>query len=168
MVRGFFIEVTMDRRIADAATMFEAINEEYFQSSIPLPRIRLSSRMTNNAGMVSFKPWEMALSIPYHDYHGWDEELWDTVGHEMVHLYLWTMHRPTWHTKEFKEICARIGSTVWAKPLPRLSRLYEYICPACTSRYFYQRRSGYATACGQCCRVHNNGRILLANPYFSS
>ena len=148
----------MDQRIEDAMTMFETINEEYFFNHIPLPTMRLSSRMTRCAGKVLFKPWEMVLSIPYHDHYGWDEELWDTVGHEMVHLYLWKLNRPTGHTKEFKAICARIGAMMWAKPLPRASVCYVYACQECTNRYYKCRRYRRPTACGRCCRLHNEGR----------
>jgi predicted SprT family Zn-dependent metalloprotease len=150
----------MDRRIEDAMTMFESINEEHFYNLIPMPTFRLSNRMTSCAGQVSFKPLEMALSIPYHDHYGWDEELWNTVGHEMVHLYLWTMKRPSGHTHEFKSICARIGSTRWAKPLPRISMFYVYACPECGSRYNKLRRYRRPMVCGRCYRLHNDGRYL--------
>ena len=148
----------MDRRMADAVAIFQMFNEAYFSCHIPMPHIRLSTRMTRCAGKVFLYPWEMILSIPYHDRYGWDDELWDTVGHETIHLWLWKIQHPSGHTAEFKRICAHIGVTVWAKAMPRERTRYVYVCPACRCRVPRCRRFQKPRACGYCCRKHNGGQ----------
>ena len=148
----------MDKRVADATAIFEMFNEAYFSCHIPMPHIRLSTRMTRCAGKVFLHSWEMLLSIPYHDRYGWDNELWDTVGHETVHLWLWKIgHNPN-HTPEFKRIAAHVGVDVSAKPMPQAPARYLYGCPKCNKRTLKRRRYTRDTACGRCCRQYNGGK----------
>ena len=112
--------------------------------------------MTQTAGRVVYAPWEMSISIPYHNRFGWDTELQDTVKHEMVHLYLKTINRPPWHTVEFKVICRVIGATFHAKPMPAPDR-YEWQCPCCKVVISTRRRIS-RSACLVCCEKYNNGK----------
>lgn len=131
-------------------SIFHELNRKYFRSAIPMPAFRLSTRMRVSAGCVEYRRGGhlLTLSIPYHDYFGWDGELRSTLKHEMVHLYLGRYRGIQGHGREFLDLCRSIGTERYCRvlPLPRLQ--YVYYCSHCRSRYVYRKR--VRLYCGRC------------------
>jgi hypothetical protein len=150
-------DTRQDELLRLVASTFDTINRQYFSGVIPTPTCRLSTRMTRCAGKVFYRSWTMGISVPYHERHGWDGELVDTIKHECIHLYLKHVNRPTGHTPEFKAICSRIGARRYAYAMPRRPYRYEWQCPHCKCTR-YTRRWQSNVACGGCCQIFNHGR----------
>lgn len=106
---------------------FEGLNRRWFGGLLPTPRIRFSSRMLR-AGAVFLDRPEVVLSVPYHDRHGWGEELDGTLKHEMVHMWLDFRGRPSGHTEEFYGLCSKIGAPHYCRHFGRPYK-YVYRCP---------------------------------------
>jgi predicted SprT family Zn-dependent metalloprotease len=138
--------------------IFDATNTDYFSGVIPTPCIRISSRLVANAGYVTYTPWAMTISAPYHDVYGWDYELMDTVQHECIHLYLAHCGKPSGHTREFKRIAAQLGVSLTARPRPLATYRYRWACPRCGREHLSSRRLANRVACRRCCDVYNDGR----------
>jgi predicted SprT family Zn-dependent metalloprotease len=141
------------------ARIFKQVNREHFRSVIRTPTFVINTRKSRTAGTADLTDWTLEISAPYHDHHGWNAELVDTVKHEVIHFYLFERQRPTGHTTEFKAIAARIGCSVWAKAMPRTRPQWVYTlqCPHC--RVLTRSRRWCRTwACGNCCAKYNNGR----------
>jgi predicted SprT family Zn-dependent metalloprotease len=149
-----------DARLERIADIFNEVNRDYFEGAIPTPKFVINNRLTRIFGRASSRRWSMEISPSYHDYHGWDYELVGSVKHETVHLYLYHMGRPWGHTKEFREICARIGGSQYAKPTPRRRPRYRYLmqCPQCEDRH-YRGTLGTNLACADCCNYYNAGNF---------
>jgi predicted SprT family Zn-dependent metalloprotease len=148
-----------ENRLQRIARAFDMVNRTYFEGVIPTPTYRISTRMTNAAGMVYTDQWLMVISAPYFNHYGWESELRDTIAHECIHLFLAHVGRPSGHTKEFTAHCARIGATRHCKPMPRRRPHYRYLvqCPRCLTRG-YRGSWSRGLACGACCEKYNEGR----------
>jgi predicted SprT family Zn-dependent metalloprotease len=137
-------------RLEHIKIVFRELNRKYFRSAIPMPAFRLSTRMRVSAGCVEYRQGRhlVSLSIPYHDYFGWDGELRSTLKHEMVHLYLGRYRGIQGHGREFLDVCRSIGTERYCKvlPFPRLQYLYH--CPHCGTHYVYRKR--VRLYCGRC------------------
>lgn len=116
----------------------------------------LSRRLRASAGMADYRAWTIRISVPYHDAHGWDGELADTLLHEMIHLWLHQEGRPSGHGPEFRAIAARLGCPRYAKRMPP-RRILLYRCPSCGASVEYRRR--VRLACRACCDRLNGGRF---------
>ncbi len=85
-----------------------------------------------------------------------------TLEHELLHLYLHTLGRPSGHTKEFKRLAAKKGIRVYhANEYPKNRATpfrYLYECPQCERLVSRVRPVGKRLACGICCRAHSAGR----------
>ena len=133
-------------------SMFHRLNQDYFHSSIPLPKFRLSRRMTTSAGSVLYgtNRHTMTISIPYHDHFGWGEELVSTLKHEMIHLYLERHHGIRGHGSLFSKYCKMLGTERFCRTRPERGPVYIYICPNCDAEYTYRRK--VRLYCGHCHR----------------
>jgi predicted SprT family Zn-dependent metalloprotease len=145
------------RRIEE---IFRVTNERWFGGKIAIPLFRLSQRMTRAAGAARYGPWEMVISVPYHEIYGWDSELENTVKHESIHFYLKTIRQPPGHTPQFKSIARGMACANHAKMMPSRSFRYLYACPAC-GREFPRRRRLRNVSCGHCGRGRYNPKFRL-------
>lgn len=84
-----------------------------------------------------------------------------TLEHELLHLYLHTLGRPSGHTKEFKRLAAKKGIRVYhANEYPKnRSTPFRYLfeCPSCERLVSRVRPVTKHLACGICCRARNQG-----------
>jgi predicted SprT family Zn-dependent metalloprotease len=128
--------------------IFHDVNRRYFGEKIKKPEFRLNRRM-RKAGSVDLRTWRVDISVSYHDKYGWDEELRNTLEHEMIHLYLKIAGKPTGHNRHFKEIMERIGCTLHSKP-NKGSYRYIFVCPRCGKEYKARKWIGERYSCGVC------------------
>ena len=139
--------------------IFQDANSRYFGGTITEPKFRLNRRM-RNAGRVDLNAWQMDISISYHEKYGWDGELRNTVKHEMIHLYLKQIGKPTGHNQCFREMVARIECTLHSKPNKR-SYKYIFECPHCLKEYRTRKWIGERYSCGKCSHGSFNGKYVL-------
>ena len=92
--------------------------------------------------------------------YGLDDAL-ATLEHELLHLYLHRLGRPSGHNAEFKALARELGIRIYhANPYPRNRATpyrWLYECPGCGRMVFRIRRDGARLACGPCCRSHSGG-----------
>ncbi len=156
-----------DQFRADGALLdcFEQINRGHFDGFLEAPVLRWNSRLRSSAGRFipgSRKhPDRYPPIIEIASYLLVESEcakyILDTLAHEMIHFWLWTMHRPYGHTTEFHNKMRIMGVSRY-NPVPRVRPpKYIYRCPACNQEFPARRTLG-ALACAKCCKRHTNGR----------
>jgi len=119
----------------------------------PLLR-RLTGRITYGWKLIELSLWH------FREYGLADAE--QTLEHEMLHLYLHTLGKPSGHNTLFKAAALQRGIRVFhanAYPKNRATRhRYVYECPACGRMVFRKRAERRHTiACGVCCRSSAGG-----------
>jgi predicted SprT family Zn-dependent metalloprotease len=139
--------------------LFDDVNSEYFEGRIKQPTFKLNRRM-RNAGRVDLSAWQMDISISYHDKYGWDGELRNTIKHEMIHLYLKQIGKPTGHNKHFREMMGEIECTIHSKPNKRPYK-YVFECPHCGKEYRTRKWIGKRYSCGKCSQGRFNKKHVL-------
>jgi predicted SprT family Zn-dependent metalloprotease len=119
----------------------------------PLLR-RLTGRITYRARLIEIALWH------FREY-GYADAV-QTLEHEMLHLYLHVLGKPSGHNTLFKEAALQLGIRVFhvnAYPKNRAPRhRYVYECPACGRMAFRKRhKERHVMACGVCCRLQADG-----------
>ena len=149
------------RASADLDELFSRLNEKYFDGCLEVPRLVWNSRLRTSAGRFipgSRKFWiEYPPVIELASYlleePNFEELILDTLGHEMIHYWLWVRRRPYGHTDEFWVKMKAMGVSRY-NSVPRLRPYrYIYICQGC-SKEFPARRVLGVLACALCCRKY--------------
>ncbi|HEX9101103.1 MAG TPA: SprT-like domain-containing protein [Polyangia bacterium] len=114
----------------------------------PLLR-RLTGHITYGWKLIEISLWHFRQ-------YGFGDAV-QTLEHEMLHLYLHVLGKPSGHNALFKEAARQLGIRVFhenAYPRNRATRhRYVYECPACGRMVFRKRaQQRHAIACGVCCR----------------
>ena len=144
----------------DLSRIFAEWNEQSFEGDLPLPEIRWNPRLRTSAGR--FIPGHEQCVIEVASYLC--EELQaerlirDTLGHEMIHYWLFIRNRPYGHTPEFHRKMEEIGVSRY-NPVPKhrpFKHCYE--CRTCSQRIFVRKRLRLA-ACASCCNEHSGGKF---------
>lgn len=136
--------------------LFAELNQRHFEGRLREPAFRMSRRLRASAAMADCRAWAVRISIQYHETHGWDSELADTLLHEMIHLWLGQQGRPSGHTPEFRRLASRLGCPRYAKRMPA-RRIHPYRCGTCGKTVEYRRK--VRLACRPCCDRFNGGRF---------
>jgi len=158
-------------------SLYQHLNTEYFDDSLPLCQILWSKRLTRTAGHIRVDKRIITLSVPLlseafaergHNVCGvWCETsetaLREIMKHEMIHLWLYVQKLPHGHTVEFRRKAKAIGQpkTRHEISLPRLTTFksgWVYICKSCDTRIVRKRRMGRIAACGACCKRYSKGK----------
>jgi predicted SprT family Zn-dependent metalloprotease len=114
----------------------------------PLLR-RLTGRITYGLRLIEI------ASFHFREY-GYGDAV-QTLEHELLHLYLHTLGKPSGHNALFKAAARDLGIRVFhANPYPQNRsprHRYLYECPSCRRMVFRKRpQDRHAIACGVCCR----------------
>jgi predicted SprT family Zn-dependent metalloprotease len=114
---------------------------------------RLTGRITYGIQLIEIS------SFHYRQYG--HEDAVQTLEHEMLHLYLHTLGRPSGHNALFKEAARALGIRVFhSNEYPRNQETrhrYVYECPACGRMVFRRKQQRHRLACGVCCRMLAEG-----------
>lgn len=86
-----------------------------------------------------------------------EELVRDTMGHEMIHYWLWIRRRPYGHTSEFLKKMKEMGVSRYNTVPRNRPYRYQYRCPACFD-ITPARKILKNLACGACCKKHNRGQ----------
>jgi predicted SprT family Zn-dependent metalloprotease len=143
--------------------VFDVLNETHFDGFLDPVVLRWNTRLRSSAGR--FIPGSVRWRLPavieiatyLNDEPNAQELVSDTLGHEMIHYWLWLRRKPYGHTPEFWAKMTQMGVSRW-NPVPR-TRPYKYVyrCLACSGEFPARRRLG-TLACARCCRRHTHGR----------
>lgn len=159
-------------------TLYQELNQLYFDNALPTCRITWTRRLTQAAANIHVKNRSIKLSIPLLVEAFQNNSLFapefiicgvtcntpesalrEILKHEMIHLWLHESGLPSGHTGEFRAKAREIGQpkTRHCIPLPPPRRGWLYTCAACGHEFARRRRYGHAVACGRCCKTHNKG-----------
>jgi predicted SprT family Zn-dependent metalloprotease len=131
----------------------DLLPRDYTIAFNPLLR-RLTGRITYGWKLIEIALWH------FREYGLVDAV--QTLEHEMLHLYLHVLGKPSGHNALFKEAAGQLSIRVFhanAYPKNRAPRhRYVYECPACGRMAFRKRhKERHAMACGACCRDSAGG-----------
>ncbi len=150
----------------DLAVLFDQINIAHFDGFLDPPELRYNSRLRSSAGRFmpgSRKYWlerKPTIEVAYYllELENARELVLDTLGHEMIHYWLWVRRKPYGHTPEFWEKMQVMGVSRY-NTVPK-TRPYRYVyrCFHCAKEFFARRKLG-KLACASCCKAYSNGRF---------
>ena len=111
------MKIFSDAAIPNISKMFVELNAEYFNSEIPSIPVIWNSRMTTTAGYCRYKrdlagnktPARIDLSLKLFKSNDFPEdEIRETLIHEMVHAYLIHKHNESGHSARFQRMMTEI------------------------------------------------------------
>ena len=147
-------------------SLFEQINRAHFDGFLDPPVLRWNSRLRSSAGRFVpgsrkfFREAPPTIEIASYllEEKGAFALVVDTLGHEMIHYWLWVHRRPYGHTPEFWEKMRKMGVSRY-NTVPR-ARPYRYVyrCLGCAGEFFTRKRLG-TLACATCCKQHAGGKF---------
>jgi predicted SprT family Zn-dependent metalloprotease len=144
----------------DLIRIFTDWNLRSFSGELPLPEIRWNSRLKTSAGR--FIPDRSRSIIEVATYlreePNAEHLIRDTIGHEMIHFWLWERRMPYGHTPEFHRKMEEIGVSRYNSVPRHRPFKYCYECGSCGQRIF-TRKSIRRAACAACCNAYNGGEF---------
>ena len=146
----------------DLVTIFREWNVKSFEGELPLPEIRWNARLKTSAGRFIPDPETCVIEVAAYLREEKEAEtlIRDTIGHEMIHYWLFVRQLPYGHTAEFHEKMQEIGVSRY-NPVPKhrpFKHCYE--CQSCGQRILVRKKLKLA-ACAACCNQHANGQFHL-------
>lgn len=141
---------------------YVATNRDKFDDVLPRDyRIEFNPLLRRLTGRITYGWKLIEVSLFHFRQYGFDDAV-RTLEHEMLHLYLHTLGKPSGHNRLFQEAARQLGIRVFhANPYPKnraTRHRYVYECPACGRMVFRKRaQERHAIACGVCCRLSAGG-----------
>ncbi len=157
--------------------LFYEINDQHFDGFLDFPRLVWNSRLRTSAGRFfpGVRLWlEQPWDVPEQHYprievaaYLLEQEnarayVYDTMGHEMIHFWLWVRRKPYGHTPEFMQKMKQMGVSRYNTVPKTGSVKYIYKCNSCQKTFPAKRKLG-PIACRQCCETYAQG---LYDPRF--
>ncbi len=167
----------------DLLSIFQEFNALHFDNFLEPPVLRWNARLRSSAGRFvpgSRKPWGGYSRAPSIEIAAFVRELGpelrDTMGHEMIHYWLWCRGQPYGHTADFYVKMREMGVsrfhtlTLTNEKSPR----HVYKCPECAKEFRMKRRIiKKGLACKGCCerlaggKYHPRFRLVYEGPLTS-
>ena len=157
----------MNTNLPSLRAIFDQWNERAFLGELSLPFLQWNSRLRTSAGrfvpggrkgLFKKKPViEIALYLT-EEVNAFDL-VRDTMGHEMIHYWLWVEGRPFGHSKEFYQKMNEMKVSRY-NSVPKLTP-YKYLfrCPGCFREFKTRRNIKKKLACIHCCKQFSNGKF---------
>jgi predicted SprT family Zn-dependent metalloprotease len=144
----------------DLIEIFSEWNGNAFGDELPMPEIRWNSRLKTSAGRFIPDPGNCVIEIAAYLREEREAEtlIRDTLGHEMIHYWLFIRNLPYGHTPLFLEKMQEIGVSRY-NPVPKhrpFKHCYE--CGTCGQKIFVRKKLKLA-ACAACCNQHADGKF---------
>lgn len=136
---------------------YEKCNREKFAGALPSNyTIEFNPLLRRLTGRITYG-WKLIEISSYHFRQYGLADAMQTLEHEMLHLYLHTLGKPSGHNLLFKSAARALGIRVFhANPYPRNQvqrHRYLYECPSCRRMVTRRRHAEHnPLACGACCR----------------
>ena len=143
----------------DLIRLFTEWNLKSFDGVLPMPELRWNSRLSTSAGR--FIPSRGRSIIEIAEYllledHA-EELIRDTLGHEMIHYWLWELGKPYGHTAEFHAKMQEIGVSRYNSVPKHRPFKHCYVCSSCDQK-IWVRKKLQGAACAACCNRLANGK----------
>ena len=105
----------------------------------------------------------LSLSRPMTEHETNEKRVINTILHEIAHALDYKKRGKSNHDSEWKRIAVSIGcSGERCSSMSGVdqSNFMKWIatCPSCEKKVYYSRKSKSETACGGCCKKHNNNK----------
>lgn len=162
----------------DLPAMFHEWNRLHFDGLLAEPRIIWHPRLRTSAGRfipgkhigrgiltgrfglkALERPTQIEVATYLLELPNAEHHIRDTLGHEMIHYWLWERGRPYGHTAEFHAKMREMGVSRY-NPVPKLTGTrYAYRCPSCNRQWIRKRRYTRRVACLVCCKKHAGGEF---------
>lgn len=145
--------------------LFSEINIRYFDGFMVLPTLQWNTRLRTSAGRFfpgSRKYWmihppRIEIASYLLEEQNSAQLVYDTLGHEMIHYWLWVRGRPYGHTPEFLAKMKKMGVSRY-NPVPRKRPVkYLYHCVSCKKDFPARKKLG-PLACASCCKRFAQGK----------
>lgn len=146
--------------MTDLERLFRELNQQYFDGKLPFCVLKWNTRLRSSAGrFIGSRRTGPQIEIASYLLELSDAAHWvrDTLGHEMIHYWLWARRRPYGHTSEFYRKMNEMGVSRYNSVPKRRPAKYIYRCPACRVEFQAWRRLR-PSACLSCCKQHSAGR----------
>ena len=143
----------------DLVRIFSEWNLKNFGGILPVPELKWNSRLKTSAGRFIPDPKKIIIEMASYlcDEVDADELIRDTMGHEMIHYWLFFLQRPYGHTAEFHQKMTEIGVSRY-NPVPKHRPFKHcYACKSCDQKIFVRKRLQKA-ACAACCNQFAGGK----------
>ena len=143
----------------DLVRLFTEWNLRHFNGELPIPVIRWNNRLQTTAGRFIPKKKNSIIEIAQYLLEEKSPETLsrDTMGHEMIHYWLWVRQEPYGHTSEFYIKMEEMGVSRYNSVPRHRPFKHCYICEHCEQRIWVRRRLK-AAACAVCCNRHAQGK----------
>ena len=154
-----------ESKVPDLELIFLQINEKHFDGFLDPPALQWNSRLRSSAGRFfpgsrrGFIEFPAKIEIASYLIHEAQAQalIVDTLGHEMIHYWLWVRRRPYGHTPEFWTKMREMGVSRY-NSVPRVRPFkYLYRCQECLKDFPARRKLG-PLACAECCKLYNQGK----------
>lgn len=148
------------------AHLFEELNRRHFGGELALPLLRWNARLRTSAGrFIPGGRWLFSAKPPVIDIASYLQNeaealqlVTDTLGHEMIHYWLWCKKKPYGHTAEFMRKMREMGVSRY-NPVPkRRAFKYFYVCKSCQKEFPARKKLGRSLACADCCKRYSGGK----------
>jgi predicted SprT family Zn-dependent metalloprotease len=140
---------------------FRIANHRKFDGILPLNySIAFNQHLRRLTGRITYGMRLIEISLFHYRQYGFTDAV-RTLEHEMLHLYLHTLGKPSGHNSLFKHLAHNLDIRVFhdnpypKNQAPRHRHVYE--CPACGRMVFRRRLQRHQLACGVCCRMQADG-----------
>ncbi len=121
--------------------------------------MRWNSRLRTSAGRFYPHPKQAVIEVASYlcEEENAEQLIRDTIGHEMIHYWLWTRGRPCGHTAEFHQKMKEIGVSRYNSVPRHRPFKHCYACGSCGQKIFVRKRLR-AAACAACCNQYADGK----------
>jgi predicted SprT family Zn-dependent metalloprotease len=143
----------------DLVRIYTEWNLKSFHGELPMIELRWNPRLKTTAGRFFPDPQNPVIEIAAYLLDEADGEslIRDTLGHEMIHLWLWNRQQPYGHTAEFHAKMEEIGVSRYNSVPRHRPFKHCYVCGHCDQKIFVRKKLE-SPACAACCNQHAEGR----------
>ena len=153
--------MSYDEALIELRKHYRRIARVKFEDRLALDyRIVFNPNLRRLTGRISYPDRLIEISRFHFDRYGLPDAQ-ATLEHELLHLYLHGLGRPSGHNHDFKQLARALDIRVYhanAYPKNRATPFrWVYQCPCCGRMVFRIRQVAARLACGLCCRAHSGG-----------
>jgi predicted SprT family Zn-dependent metalloprotease len=152
--------------LPDLTPYFDRINLRHFEGLLEPIELKWNRRLSKASGR--FFPlrkrmgYRLEPSIELASFltlrPDFELQIENTLGHEMIHYWLWLRGQPYGHTAEFIRKMQQMGVSRYNRVHPERVARYRYSCPVCEAGVDSSKILKGNIACSQCCAKHSAGR----------